>query len=639
MSLDDLAHAFQEKGLARPAVLLRSKAALSYLSVLARPQWRERVEGAVGPELYRQLLAEREKEEGPEGRMLQNIFGIPKGKRPWLKDFLPYAYRTEPLRVHIDSQFDFSTLQKAAEVTKQVAVLTHEAHLAVYGEVKERTKDDENLLYEMYKDADIMPEGELTSPRRHRLEQEYRRMLSVQTREMKRLVEQSAYSIFLLNGARQLAEFVPIDKWNEWTLNSQETYDYFTGNDREETYPELQALCQRLVQEGERALKETTPPAFIHWLETKKSTKRPRVLGNAKNKITQALSELALEYSDPFPKMEGFGYYDREGTVIMNEQVDPLQALFKAPLSNRQEFLNVYEHDVDAFFSLRTGLEQLLSGGPITNPEASPVSVLQNHYHFPNLQYSEATMAKVREIHKSLAELLNTLPDISDLAAPTYIRKKKDHTYAMVELPKNPLDITFGNDSGCCIFVPEELEELQNGIFVPFYLDNYHVRLFAVYRVDASEANGTDAHTLIEQYQQGQGNVSSKKVQRMGMVLAFDTVGPRGARGEKILTCNSLELSRFGIAGGNATIQKIVDYAEQQWLIGYAQQNGYRGVTMGRHSYNTSVNFSSQREEVVPEQLEFVQKKRQFHSDIFVWDEEHKVMKTRPGSCYWLWRG
>lgn len=633
MSLDDLAQALQEKGMVRPAVLLRSKAASSYLGALAHRQWRERVEEAVGPEVYQRLLVEWEKNESLDELMLRRIFGAPKGKRPRPKDFLPHDYRAEPLQVHIDSQFDLSTLQKAAEVTRPAAVLMYQANQTVYGEVQERTRNDQDLLYEMYKNTDVIPEGDLTSPQRHRLEQEYRRMLSTRTRTTKRLIEQNAYSIILLNRARLLAELVPIDKWNEWTLDSQETADHFIENAREETNQELRELCQRLVQEGERTLKEISSPAFTNWLENKKSTKRQRVIKNANGDIDHYLSELGLQLHDPFPTMLEFEY-DREGKIIVYGQSNPLQILFKSPLAYRQEFLEVYEHDVNTFFDLRIGLEQLLAGGPITNPKASPVSILQNHYRFPNLQYSEATMDKVREIHRSLAELLTNLPDISDLAAPTYIRKKKDHTYVMVELPKNPLDVTFGNDSGCCIFVPEENEKLQNGVFVPFYLTNHHVRLLALYRVDTSEANGTDVYTLIGQYQQGKGNVSSKKVQRMGVVLAFDTLGPKG---EQILACNSLELSRFGISGGNVTIQKIVDYAEQ-WLVGYAQAASYRGVTMGRHGYNTSRNFSSRKDEVVPGSLKFFQKRRQFYSDIFGWDKKNEVMKTRPGSCYWLWQ-
>ena len=206
------------------------------------------------------------------------------------------------------------------------------------------------------------------------------------------------------------------------------------------------------------------------------------------------------------------------------------------------------------------------------------------------------------------------------MATSTQLRKKKDHTYILEEMPKNPLDVTFGNDSGCCIFVPEDISKLQNGVFVPRYLTNPHVRLFGVYRHDAG--NGTSEKSR------------SAKVQRMGLVLAFES---KGSYGKEILACNSLELSRLGISGGNETVRKVVEYAEQ-WLIGYAQEHGYAGVTMGRHSYNTSRNFSARSNDIVEEQMRFRQAGVTFYSDIFMLTKDESVMKTRPRSCYWLWK-
>jgi len=120
----------------------------------------------------------------------------------------------------------------------------------------------------------------------------------------------------------------------------------------------------------------------------------------------------------------------------------------------------------------------------------------------------------------------------------------------------------------------------------------------------------------------------------MGFVLAFES---KDSYGKEILACNSLELSRLGISGGNATVQKIVEYAEN-WLIGYAQQHGYAGVSMGRHSYNTSQNFSTRRRDIVEDQLRFRQLGVTFYSDIFALNKGELVMKTRPKSCYWLWK-
>jgi len=174
----------------------------------------------------------------------------------------------------------------------------------------------------------------------------------------------------------------------------------------------------------------------------------------------------------------------------------------------------------------------------------------------------------------------------------------------MKELPKDPLDVTFGNDSGCCIFVPNEIEKMQNGWTIPFYLYDPHIRLFSIYR---------------------------DKKQRIGLVIAFETFSKNEPN---VLCCNSLELSRIGIVGGRDTIKKLTDYVED-WLIRYAQEYGYFGVTMGSHSYNTAFNYSSRGGDTVKEELVFAGFREPFYSEIFVFD---KNIRTRPDSNYWLWK-
>ncbi|HII71123.1 TPA: hypothetical protein HA265_00005 [Candidatus Woesearchaeota archaeon] len=181
------------------------------------------------------------------------------------------------------------------------------------------------------------------------------------------------------------------------------------------------------------------------------------------------------------------------------------------------------------------------------------------------------------------------------------------------ELPKDPMDVTFGNDSGCCIFVPESTNDLNNGIFVPVYLLDLNIRLFAVYRLE----NGGD------------------KKHRMGLVVAFDT---HTENGRNILACNSLELSAYGVAGGKPALCKLTNYVED-WLIGYARRHRYHGVAMGSHSYNTSANFSGRKGDVVRQTLIFNtegEALNPFYSDIFDWDSENALMKTRENACYWL---
>ena len=202
-------------------------------------------------------------------------------------------------------------------------------------------------------------------------------------------------------------------------------------------------------------------------------------------------------------------------------------------------------------------------------------------------------------------------PDIFALPTPSKLKRKKHLKYLIEEMPKDPLDVTFGNDSGCCIFVDDDVKKTGNGMFVPYYLVHPGVRLFGVYRTEKSRR------------------------QRMGLVVAFETEYADKRKG-KILACNSLELSILGLAGGETTISRLVDYVEG-WLVEYAKQNGYVGVCMGGHSYNTSLNYSSRKNDVVKDTLVFSNSPLFFYSDIFRADDDRSML-TRDHSCYWLWK-
>ena len=313
---------------------------------------------------------------------------------------------------------------------------------------------------------------------------------------------------------------------------------------------------------------------------------------------------------------EAMQKYDEEKKRELEEMAkkDLGEKLFKSDLDNKENFLDgSYYPSLRLFYGALQGLQHIIMGGPTTNPNASEVSVLQNHFSFPNIRYSAETIQKIKDLAENMQEVFNALPDISDLSVPSKLRKKKELQYAVKELPKDPLDVTFGNDSGCCIFVPEKLNELQNGYSVPYFLSSPEVRLFGVYR------------------KQGE------KEQRMGFVLAFET---ETKEGKKILACNSLELSRMGIAGGMKTVSELPDYVES-WLVDYPNQNRYSGATMGSHGYNTAYNFSSEKGEGVKEKLLYKGSTHGFYSDIF--QREHpkdgdRVLVTREDSCYWLWK-
>ncbi len=641
MSLEELAQQLEQKGFTRPATLMRTYYGRLYLTALLQPEWRNLVISALSPELYQQLKQFRRGHPAP-----CDLFAV-------LNEgaFRPQEYSLPPLEVKLEHIFDFPTLQKTAEIVSTAAHLVSQAMAPIYREIVLQTKDNDDLLYEVYKDTDVVPEHIPTPEELKNIEEEYRTILSRRVPGLRREAEDPDMLTFIiLNEIRLVTDYLPKEEWAEYfdfSGGKEEVLEWFEqdygGNEEK-----LRIDAIKLAKRGEEIL--NSPEKFsamtLSLVTQQQESKRERVLKNARRTLendTQHSAEVPYEkaafdscLTDFFNPFNPFEVYlnvldytqlktslgfdpseERDCRRALREKglaslcADALQRLYKSSINVRQEFLEFsYDRSLQHLFEMCTGLQQLAEGGTITNPQASPVSVVQNHAQLPNLPYSKETKKALSEIIAQLTPLLSDIPDISDLPASDKLRNKKELTYVMRELPKDPLDVTFGNDSGCCIFVPEKLEGMQNGMYVPEYLLNPHVRLFGLFRQ------------------------KKNKEQRMGLVVAFEA---RGADNNSYLVCNSLELSRVGISGGKQTVQKIVEHAED-WLIGYAQAHDYAGAVMGSHKYNTSENFSSRKWNLLEEQLEVVLLNDPFYSDILTWKKGEAVMRTRKDSCYWLWR-
>ncbi len=646
MSLETLAQAFGEKGFVRQAVLLQSKSGKEYCKALGHPSWQTHLQAALGEQLYNGLLKELEQFESPDQKLLSQIFGESK-PRIRFSEFQPRQYGASPLEIHLENAFDLPMLRRTADMSAQISEMVVKAQDIVYTEAQAIAGADDEMVYTMYKDADHIPERDLTSAESNRLAQDYRHKLSTRIDRLQRLYEMSAPRIILFNELNLLREDMPHIKsilgnigdilFTEVEKRDIDKYDLLLEKYGDQADVLIQDAVTPVIEEGKRVLKDKSAFSafFGQWVENETKNKKKRVMEKGRAELSLALDSsdfLENEYGNqhnPFYALPNF--LEDQLEIPLAQDEDTLHMLLKSPLAVRNGFLaNLYNVEINFCFNAFIGLQQIVEGGPITNPDASPISVVQNHARFPNLSYSTETKTKLENIVAQLRPLLDALPDISDLATSTKLRKKKDHRYVLEELPKNPLDVTFGNDSGCCIFVPEDIAKMHNGVFVPSYLTNQYVRLFGIYRSDAHHAiteKGREKKTEQE-------NTEQEKAQRMGLVLTFES---KDSYGQKILACNSLELSRMGISGGNETVKKIVEHAEN-WLIGYAQQHGYAGVTMGRHSYNTSRNFSARRKDIVEEQLRFWQPGVAFYSDIFTLTKGEFTLKTRPKSCYWLWK-
>lgn len=650
----DLIEPLKQKGFTRQATLLESYYGGEYLKALIHPFWFAEVVGHIGNKRAIEFL------NGVKDGFLESC-------HVW-EPFEPRSYETDPLVTILDRNFDPSMIAEAGKMVSHIKdCLIPQAEGIVIDEAKPILKEDENLSFEIYKDTDPfsrdLTEAELRDIKTE-WQQRISRRLEGLVKDIKRdsdwfihkscdllndmlftfdlrvaddLIQEAQRILsdpasFHQNYAALLdgtsCELERCDYHNQLTQSAARMQKILQGGESSrflEGFNQLRALMplfepkkislkdlsEMLLTDARSVLSsnEQISSRFELYSEINKATLRERILEEAKFYLDYDWRE---DIHDDFFSLQDdlqiLGEVELEGENLVAE-------FMKTPLHARKKYVEKHYSSLEMLKRKIVGLQQIIDGSPVNNPNISQLSILQNDARLPNLKYSEKTRQALKVIVDECRELLDSIPDLTDLAISSKMRKKKKLTYVMEELPKDPMDVTFGNDSGCCIYVPESKDKFQNGIYVPVYLTNPNIRLFAVYRAE----NGD-------------------KKQRMGLVLAFDT---QTESGEDVLACNSLELSLYGISGGRDTISKITDYTEQ-WLVGYAQKHGYHGVTMGRHSYNTSANFSSKTGDIVEQTLVLKSKKGRlipFYSDIFDYDVIKDIMKTRNNSCYWLSKG
>jgi len=144
------------------------------------------------------------------------------------------------------------------------------------------------------------------------------------------------------------------------------------------------------------------------------------------------------------------------------------------------------------------------------------------------------------------------------------IRKAKSITYQLELSGKDPMDVRYGNESGCCIGIHEKGESIGNAYGLPHMIaDN------ATYFFDIKQKIGENG-----------------RYRRVGIVLAYETEDEDGNR---VLACNSLELSPSMTPIGQ--VDDVVSYVEGE-LENFAKENDFKAAVMSNHNYNTSRNYS-----------------------------------------------
>ncbi len=603
MAHQELIDKLREHGFSRQAVLLGSKFGSTYAEALSKAAFMNSdtySKLGLGDKIAK-LLSEIRKR-----NIAENLYNFVNGIGPnpgsYKPKRVPRKVSLKPLEVIVDTHLDADILRKAAGVEKEIVNIANEISKTIYRSAQQIIETDSNLVFEVYKDSDEY----YTHFENGDVEKQKELFRGTLKHNKKILIRgQEMFSLSAYHFARnELLKF---------GLISGERYPDYQKID---TSTGVKIKINELLDELELILSDSSEfdIALINFRNG--ALNRERCVTDATEQFefrTKSNYETHLSEKDISTLVKDDECDTSTDTTKLEGTKDIYASLLSLQHVVREEILGFFENEIQCINNLLMGAQQILSGGPITNPNASKVSILQNHDRFPNMEYSAETLDKLRPLVESLKTKLDDVPDISDLTTTSRMRKRRTHIYEMKELPKDPWDVTFGNDSGCCIFVPEELEKLGNGVFVPLYLTDSGVRLFAVYRRDEEK---------------------DSKRKRMGLVVAFDSQ----VEGKNILACNSLELSRFGISGGKDTIRLITQYVEK-WLTSYGRKAKYDGVTLGAHSYNTSVNYSIRDREAVNQEMVFSYEKHPSYSDVFVYvDKEKRVMVANPKSSYWIWR-
>ncbi len=581
----------EDNGHHRPAVMLQHPNKIvrdRYLVALLQPEWEFDVRGIIG-HLYDECK--------PEAERIRKSLG----------PTVSYSYFNcrridfPNLEIENTTRFSDESIEQAREIFDKLFEVYERAHRLIYKDVLARSEQDPDLLYHAFGD-DII--GAIRDTSQYNIE-DYERRLRKNVDGLERGQIDLGYLAILCgllgeSDRKMDYSMLILDESTEEELNAFEA-------EKEEQ----DLFKQRIILKARTILsdRDRLQTSFDGYIEKKRSTPKEEIIKKARRILERTIGspDLGFLIENPLNQDEvNVSYHVYTGSGC--KAVPPLM---KTPLKFRENILEEIQLLIDKYSRKLTGIQQLIGGGQQTNEFVHPSSTLQNNARFPNIGYSAEILDELQTVASELRDTLDTLPDMTDLATKGQLRRKNKLIYSIQELPKNPLDVSFGNDSACCIFVPNDPTQFQNGYTVPFYQTNNAVHLFA-----------THFHR------------TKTKRDRMGLIVGLDAY-EEGNQHSRYLVANSLELSRNGIAGGKATIVALSNY-EQEWLIEYAKQNGYDGVVMGSHGYNTAQNYATQKGDTLETRLVFAGGLDNVHTDVFM--REGSKLVTKPKSCYWLWK-
>lgn len=609
-NLEEIIFELNKKGFQKQAVLLQCNTGQKYLELLIDPFWEKEIKNKLGDNLYDKLVQIKNNqinETSEEIKLSRPLSFINES------DFCNYQFNELSIKIASPKKFDEKKLEKCSFLSKKIIDYSTQAMKLIYKEVQQEVLKDNNLILKIYDGFNPGIGSQLTGTpelnngenNQEGYEKSFKHFLDL-------FIRANNFGENENNFFMEYLKFKEMYRKKDCILTISLDHGSLT---------EYEGSNDQLIKEAKKLIsnQELFNQGYDRWKKHIEKNLEPILSNHLNREIESALDsnefernyyELATIENMIENLYPGIDHNEEHEQLFSLEHPKIILKFLHSPIIDRVKFVDQFDHEITGHYNQLQGLQQIIEGGQVNNPVLSPESVFQNHIMIPNINYSDETIGKLKKIVSRYKSALDSIPDISDLSASSKLRRKKDFTYIMQELSKNPLDVNFGNESGCCIFVPNKKDNLGNGSSVPYYLNEKHIKLFSI------------------SYQK-----SKNKKQRMGLVLAFET---EDKQGKKILSCNSLELSRMGICGGKKTIKEISQYVERE-LKSYAMNNGYSGITMGAHSFNTATNHSENTNSLVIEDLIFQGKNEPFYCEVldFHNDEPRKIRKN---NSYWIWR-
>jgi len=367
MSLESIANELREEGFPKQATLLESGRGELYLYLLANRNT-DVTNNTLGKDLFAKIVSEWN-----DGEYDLEISGN-------FLDFEPRVYSQPQLQVTVEHRLTSQDIEKAAEIERELAELRVFADGEIYSELKNL---DDDLLFEVYKDALRLNKVSTSKKARYFIEGRIERLQN--------LIDLNAPEQILQNDYRNVDEFVK------------------RGYDESKTF--LQN-CDEIIVKANDLLDLSDRELEKYCLELANNVERGEVLRYA-NRLLNSLE----------PKDHNIIFYQDLNEFSEEKSCTP-EELMKLSLGDRKELVLDFNSNLSNIRHFMVGLQQIVAGGPVTNPNVSEVSILQNHFNLPNIRYSEESKQKLKEVISDTRNLLDELPDLSDLASPSRLRKK-----------------------------------------------------------------------------------------------------------------------------------------------------------------------------------------------------------------------